>query len=323
MWSYGMDISNHQGVIDWLTVNDSMLGFVYMLATDGYWRGRPNGAPLSIADAYAMNTAHCEKLCGPYTFARPHNTDPGNSARFSFEVAGKRDLPHCLDLEEYDNATFKSMSIGTIVEWCNEWLSVMGTLEGRRPIIYCGSFFKGPGIARYFPNHFWWIPSYTGNSTIDPDPLRLRNPNLNGNREPDMWQYTSHGRVQGVTGNVDKNLVLTDKLLSLINFEGEDMSSMDEIAQLIKTVAGSAIYHVNPHESERIQYLAATCPDLIGPVTSDTVPDLAFQVFPDFTMVQRTGDEVGQLVFIGVPDHGFRNDAWWGKLRLTSRDVLR
>lgn len=321
MFAFGIDVSNWQGVIDWNEANNTLIQFVYMNCSDGLWRGRPSGAPLSIADAFNFNVGRCLKPCGPYTFARPHNTDPEESARHSFECAGRMTLPHCLDLEDYDNKVFKSMSLDDIVSWSAVWLDTMERLEGRRPIIYNSAFFRGPGVMRYFPEYFWWLPSYTGNSKIDPNPFELRSPALNGNREPDMWQFTQHGRLPGIAGNVDKNLVLLERFLSLIDLEGDDMPSLDEIAALIKTATGSAIYHVNPHESERMKALAATYPGLIGPITPDTVPDLAFQVFPDFTMVQRTGEEVAKLMFIGVPDHGFRDDNWFSQLRLSSRDV--
>ena len=320
MWSYGIDVSNWQGVIDWDVLNQSVnVQFAYLCLSDGYWRGRTAGAPLSIAESYNMNLKRCRKPCGPYTFARPHNTDPTLSATQSIRDSGVHVMPHCLDLEDYDVKAFRDMSMEEVVDWAGQWLTTIERMDGRRPIIYTGAFFKGPGIMRYFPDHFWWLPSYTSNSKINPDPLTARLPNLNGNRPPDMWQYTDHGRVPGISGNVDRNLILTEKLLTLIHFEGEDMPTLDEIAALVKSATGSAIYHVDPHKSERFKYLASI--GAIGEITPDTVPDLAFQVFPDFTMVQRTGEEVTTLKYIGVPDNGFRDDAWFGLLRVNSRDV--
>jgi len=319
VWSYGIDISNHQGVIDWDVLNqDPSVEFVYMLVSDGQYRGRPPGAQLSIAESYLINTKRCRKPCGPYHFARPHDTDPYRMAEQVVNDAGPMAMPHCLDLEDY--AELKSMSLQDCVDWSAVWLTQVHRFSGKRPIFYNSAFFKGPGIARYFPNHFWWLPSYTGNSRLNPDPLTLKSPALNGNREPDMWQYTDHGRKSGVAGNLDLNLVLTDKLRTLIHLEGEDMPTLAEIADLVRTVAGSAIYHVNPHQSPRMQFLSDKG-ILFPPLTSDTVPDLAFQVFPDYTMVQRTGQEIARLNFIGVPDHGFRDDSWWDLLRLTSRDA--
>lgn len=312
MWSYGIDVSNWQGVINWDAVNaDPEVAFVYMNVADGMWRGRPSGAPLSIADAFAMNVRYCRKPCGPYYFARPGSTDPIEAANFAFQHAGHMTMPHCLDMEDTGG-----LSLDQLVHWTGTWLGRMYSLDGRDSILYNGAFFSGPGLARYFPRNFWWLPAYTANSTINPDPLTMRSPALNGNREPDMWQYTSHGRIAGIGGNVDRNLVLTNKLLGLIEVKDMDL---DGIAGLIKQMTGSALYHVNPHESERIKYLASI--GAIGEVTEDTVPDLCFQVFPDMTMVQRTGDEAAKLRYLGVPDYGFRDDNWFGLLRLGSRDV--
>lgn len=317
MWSYGIDVSNWQGVIDWNTVNDDTnILFVYMLLTDGYWRGRPKGTSLSIANSYDMNRQHCRKFSGPYTFARPHLTPPDDSATFSFQCVNQRhEMPHCLDMENYVGLT---MSLNQIVDWTGRWLTRMESLDGRRPIIYSGAFYRGPGIARSFSNYFWWMPGYTGNSKIDPNPLTLDPPKLNGNRSPDMWQYTSTGRINGIVGNVDRNIVLTDKIISIIEIE-ENMPSLAEVLDAVNSINGSYIIHVNPHTSDRMHYLSSI--GVFGPITPETVPDLAFQAFPDFTMVQRTGDEVAALKSVGVKDHGFRDDSWFRFLRLSSRDT--
>lgn len=312
MWSYGIDVSNWQGVIDWAVVNaDPDVAFVYMNVSDGLWRGRPSGAPLSIADAFNMNVTRCRKPCGPYHFARPGTTDPIESATFAFKCAGHMPMPYCLDMEDDGG-----LSLDRLVNWSGRWVERIVQLDGRNPLLYSGAFFAGPGLARYFPQLVWWLPAYTANSTINPDPLVIRQPALNGNRPPDIWQYTSHGRIPGIGGNVDRNLVLTNTLLGMIEVDEVDL---DGIAGLIKQMTGSALYHVNPHESERIKYLASI--GALGAITEDTVTDLCFQVFPDMTMVQRTGDEAAKLRFLGVPDYGFRDDNWFGLLRVSSRDV--
>jgi GH25 family lysozyme M1 (1,4-beta-N-acetylmuramidase) len=322
MFSTGIDVSNHQGVINWDYLNLQSIDFVYMLVSDGGWRGRPPGVQLSIAEAYAMNTKYCQKPCGAYLFARPHNTDPYQSAEDMMNITGRMAMPPMLDVESYDDG---GMSLGLVVDWCRIWLDHMRRLDGRTPLLYNSAFYKGPGLARYFPDNPWWLPSYMANSTINPDPLNMRSPPLNGNRPPDIWQYTDHGRLAGIPGNVDMNLILTDKLIPLIEVNDVDLEGL---ARLFQNATTSAIYHVNVHDQNNdgsnqpsMKFAELAAMGAIAPITSDTPADIAFQCFPDFTMVQRDPTEVNELKFLGIPDHGFRNDQWFGKLAIKSRDV--
>lgn len=321
MWSYGIDASNWQGFIDWNTVNQNpQIEFCYFLASDGIYRGRPPSAPMSIEDAFSLNTRRCKKPRGAYHFAR-FSLNPFECAeRFVNDTALLHlELPPALDIEEYDNIDVRNMTLDYIINWCKLWLSTVIALTGRQPIIYNGDSFRTTGLIRYFPEYTWWLPQYTGNTRINPDPFTLRQPKVKVNRTPDIWQYTDKGRVPGINGNVDMNLALRTKLWELI--EVSDMT-LDEIAKQIATMCGSAIYHVNPHTSPRMRHLSEL--GILQPINDTTVEDWAFQVFSDFTMVQRTGDEVARLTspYLNVPDHGFRNDSWWDLLRVTYRDVV-
>lgn len=312
MWSYGIDVSNWQGVINWDVVNQSPeVGFVFMLVSDGAYRGKPAGSPLSIADAYNLNKSRCRKPKGGYHFARPHNTDPYVMAeRYCNDAGSGLELPHVLDIEDYPEL---SMSVEAVADWGHAWVNRVYDICQIRAIIYNGAFFKRTGIIKFFPEHTWWLPSYMGNSTINPDPLTLPLPPVNGPRTWDMWQYTSHGRVPGISGNVDRTLMPTSKLEEML---GDDMPSLEEIGALVKAATGSAIYHANPHTSERVQEWSQA--GLLPPIKADTPEDWAFQVFPNFECVYRTEFEAKQLQFIQIPDNGFRDDAWFGKLTLRS-----
>lgn len=320
MWSRGIDLSNWQGIVGWPVLNThTEVDFAYFLHSDGEFRGRPAGAPLSVAEAFNYNIKHCQKPCGAYQYVRPHNTDPEICATNLVNDAGGMNLPPVCDLEEYDSLTYRSMSNDDIVEWCHDWFNTIYKLTNQIGILYNGAYFRGRGIISKFQNHPWWLPSYTAGTKIDPDPFTIKSPDLNSNqRTPDIWQYTDKGRILGITGNVDKNLMLTNTLWNLMEL-GDDMPSLAEITDMVKKVAGSTIYHVNPQTSQRVQEFIAQ--GMLEPFP-ESVTDAAFQVFPNFTMVYRTPSEVAELSYIGVPnDPEQRGDNWFSKLRLGSRDV--
>jgi lysozyme len=314
MLLYGIDVSNWQGMINWDTLNnDSSLAYVYMLISDGTYRGRPSGAAMSVESSFVRNKSLCKKASGFYHFARPHSTNPILMADAAFRDGGRMDLPPVLDLEEYSE--LGPYSLQFCIDWTGQWLKRMESLDGRRPVLYCGAFFKRFGVHRTFMDHLWWLPSYTANTTPNPIVNEMRLPSLNGPRNWDIWQYTSTGRMPGIAGNVDRNVMDASLLMKLVNIEEADMPSLDEIAHLIRTTAPrtSFVAHCDNSNYRSIRLTSLG----FGPHS-----DIAFQCFDDGTMRHVTNDQVGGLVFIGVPDLGYREDSWWNLCTLKSRDFI-
>lgn len=299
MLLYGIDVSNWQGVIDWSQVNaNPEVAFVYGLVSDGNFRGMVNGSPLSIVSAYQRNKTLCTKPFSGYHFAR-FGLDPLVCATaFVTDCGPDCQLPPALDVEEAsDNANF---SLQQVVDWVGTWLNVVEKLDGRKPVIYNGAFYKGNGIAKFFPNNPWWLPSYPANSKVNPDPTQY-SLNVNGNRPCDVWQYTSRGSIPGISGYVDRNVVDL-RLFS------------DRLLTVTEPQATSFIAHCDASTSSRMKVL-------FGP--DENFPNLAFQCFSDGTMRQITGDEVTCLNLIfKVPDIGFRDDSLWNLFTLKSRDTI-
>lgn len=313
MWVNGIDVSNWQGIIDWSTVNANPdIRFVYALVSDGFFRGKVDGAPLSIGQAYARNKQQCSKPIGAYHYARPSSTDPERVAEDAFNNAGAGlSLPFMLDIEEYSDLA--PYSVGFVADWSRRWLLHMEALDGRKPIIYCSAFFKRTGIHFLLPNYLWWLPSYTANSTLNPDPSSIRPAATNGPKTWDIWQYTSHGRIAGITGNVDRNVIPLETLLSLF---GDDMPSIDELTTLLKQTihAPSFITHADGTKSSWL-------PKVFGDSVSSNA-DIILWVFDDGTMRRLSQVQRDRLVYMGVEDLGFRDDSFHDLLTAKPEDKL-
>lgn len=195
-WVFGIDVSHHQGHIDWGRVSRSgKCRWAYGKATEG----------TSFVDSrHAINATGARAAgvpFGSYHFARPNagEADARAEARhFAGHLAGT--LPPMLDLE----AT--TLPPDATASWALAFLDEVQRRTGRRPLIYVGSGFPMAGHA-HLAAYDWWVARYP-TSAVDPDPTRLARPRPRapwGDRWS-IWQYTSSGRVDGIAGNVDRNV---------------------------------------------------------------------------------------------------------------------
>lgn len=191
----GIDVSHHQGAVDWRAIAGDSTDFAFIKATeaDGFRDRR-------FAENWAAARAN-GVVRGAYHFFRPR-VDGRAQADWFLQVVGESggirpdDLPAVVDVEVNDG-----VGRDLLLQRLSDWLSRVEAVTGKRPIIYVSSYFWddnrfGAAFARY-P---LWTAHYTRNG-LDACPL-----------VPDpwddwrFWQYTSTGRVAGVDGNVDRNV---------------------------------------------------------------------------------------------------------------------
>jgi GH25 family lysozyme M1 (1,4-beta-N-acetylmuramidase) len=190
----GIDVSHHQGTIDWVQVAASGQRFVIAKATEGLF---------SVDPTYATNRAGATAaglVFGAYHFARPdlHPTDPRGEADHFVDTAqlGPGNIVPVLDLERPGDLTQAQLT-----EWILAWLSQVTSRTGVRPMVYTS------------PNG--WV-NRTGNTTAVADagysllwiahwfvsePTVPAN-NWQGNGWA-FWQYSNCGTVPGIQGCVD------------------------------------------------------------------------------------------------------------------------
>jgi lysozyme len=200
----GIDISNHNGTIDWRRVAAAGISFAYVKATEGTAFTDPYFAR-NIAQARANNV-----LVGPYHYFRPA-LDPAQQARFFLQVVGGSPpgmLPPCIDVEELDG-----VSPARVIAGMHTWLSTVQPQVGTQALIYTypDYWIRQLGNPTEFSrtNPLWF-------ARYGPSPSPLPG----GWQTYTFWQYTSTGQVPGVPGAVDRD-----------RFNG-DMASLRRLADM-------------------------------------------------------------------------------------------
>lgn len=187
MFLNGIDVSHHNGVIDWKTTLSSEISFAYAKATEG----------LGVKDSqFAANYQAMKDnglLRGAYHFFRPGTDPDGQSQNFLSVVASLEpgDLPPVLDIEVDDG-----QSPTTIINGVQRWLDTVQAALGRQPVIYTSASFWNTklGGTAAFARRPLWVAHYTAK----PAPSMP-----NGFADYAFWQYSENGSVPGITGNVD------------------------------------------------------------------------------------------------------------------------
>lgn len=196
---YGIDVSNHNGTIDWADVaaDPKKIRFVWAKATEGD----------SFVDAYYdRNRAGAKKhglAFGAYSFVHEGSVSYGVAQmKHLLSVADYKpgDLAPCIDWERPGGATPDQVAT---LEACVRYVR---NETGVFPVIYGGAYVLGPmRIPRtsVIRRCVLWLPWYGPNDGG-------RYPNL-APPIPQPWkawdvhQYTSNGSVEGIVGRVDMN----------------------------------------------------------------------------------------------------------------------
>ncbi len=186
-YAHGIDVSHYQGSINWSeTAKDPNVGFAYIKATEG---------TDLVDDMYDYNlreARRCGVKTGSYHFFRPNYSAEAQFRNFTRVVNRKnQDLLPLIDVEVTGGVTIETMHTRLL-----EFLRLVTNEYGKRPVIYTGRNFYNKYFAGYsaFKAYQFMIAQYTAD-----EPL------LNGGDDFIMWQYTSHGRVKGIRGEVDQS----------------------------------------------------------------------------------------------------------------------
>ncbi len=191
----GIDVSYHQGAIDWWQVAAGGKRFAFVRATAG---------TLTADTAYGANRSGARAAglaVGSYHFANPDMAvnDAGNEATWFLQnaVIGSGDLIPVLDLE-----TANGLSPATLTAWAQTWLSQVSTRTGVRPIIYTTPKFWSTSMADtdWFARNGYpvlWIANWTTASQPAVPAGGWAGTGWS------FWQHSSTGVVPGISGAVD------------------------------------------------------------------------------------------------------------------------
>lgn len=186
--SFGIDISHHQGEIDWKDLlktqgYDSIIQFVYCKATEGSdhvdSRWEENRESLQ-----ALQMPH-----GAYHFFSPKTPPRPQVTHFlNHWEKSSLDLPPVLDVEA------EGFSDKDLIAKMKIWLTEVERLTGIRPIIYTSLHFFETKFRNDFKNYQFWIAAYS------------RKPDCIEDSRLIHWQYSEKGELPGIDENVDLNV---------------------------------------------------------------------------------------------------------------------
>ncbi len=196
----GIDVSHHNGTIDWGEVKDAGMKFAFAKASEGTTFVDPQFAA-NRAGAAAHHIAF-----GGYHFARP-----GGSTSSGIKADAKAEADHFVDtvspatgdlLPVLDLETSGGLSIAGLQAWTWGFLDEMVARIHEKPIIYSGNYFWATymGDTTQYADAGYkllWVPHWT-------DAPQPRVPAKNwGGRGWTFWQYSNCGHVPGVQGCAD------------------------------------------------------------------------------------------------------------------------
>src|SRR5262249_5746880 len=182
----GVDVSRHQGPIDWRTLAGSGIGFAYIKATEG----------ATFRDANFVTNWSESALAdiprGAYHFFTQCRTGADQARNFIAAVPlDLRALPHVIDAEHMGPCR-TGLAVADVVQEIDAFLALVEAHYGRRPLIYTTSEFHNVYLAGRLAGERFWLRS-------------LVVPPRFGGRSWTICQYHNRRRRPGTIGGVDLN----------------------------------------------------------------------------------------------------------------------
>ncbi|MEW1722284.1 lysozyme [Streptomyces sp. NPDC093109] len=201
----GVDVSSHQGNVDWPALWNSGVKWSYNKATEGtYYKNPYFGQQYNGSFEVGL-------IRGAYHFATPDTTSGATQAGYFVNNGGGwsrdgRTLPGALDIEwnPYGDSCY-GKTPAQMVAWITDFTTTYRALTGRDAVIYTATS--------------WW-KTCTGNSSAfgATNPLWIARYNTTPGELPagwgyqTMWQYTSTGPIVGdhskFNGSLDRVVAL-------------------------------------------------------------------------------------------------------------------
>lgn len=188
----GIDVSKHNGIIDWEKVKKAEINFAMIRA--GY--GANN-----IDERFKYNISECNRLgipCGVYWFSYALNAAMAKKeAQYCLEAVKpyKLEYPIAFDFE-YGSVDYakkqginvaKKLATDIMQAFCSEIEKAGYYALNYSNIDYLNNYFE-PDVAKRYG---LWLAQW--------------NNNLIPSRDCQIWQHSETGKVNGIAGNVDLN----------------------------------------------------------------------------------------------------------------------
>ena len=196
----GIDISHHNGKIDWKKVQKGHpeVQFVYIKATEGAsW----------VDSNYDYNLKHARKKgfkVGSYHFFNYRVSAREQFDNFAKNVDSKKqDIIPMVDFEKYGSAKNARNAVAELKVFCR----MVKDHYGVYPMIYTNERIYNDHLSKDFKKYHLFIANY-----------KSRLPELKDGARYTIWQFSERGRIEGIKERVDLDRFHPDFSLSSITY---------------------------------------------------------------------------------------------------------
>ena len=207
-YTYGIDVSKHQGVIDWKAVaSTKQVDFAFIRAG---FRGYGEEGTLNVDPRFSYNVKNANKegiKVGTYFFSQAINVEEAKEeAYFLLDILKGYNITYPVAIDvEYATTNHTGRADGVSKEMrtqiCIAFLTIIEN-AGYKPMIYADKYFATDNLdMSKLQKYDFWMAHYTGATQSNP----LAKPSdYKGNYA--IWQYSSKGKINGINGDVDLNI---------------------------------------------------------------------------------------------------------------------
>ncbi|MET1076095.1 MAG: lysozyme [Umezawaea sp.] len=200
---HGIDVSSHQGAVDWFAHWNEGKRFAYVKASEGVGYLNPQFEQQYVG-SYSVGM-----IRGAYHFALPDRSDGATQAHYFIDNGGGwsadgQTLPGVLDIEynPYGDTCY-GMSHGAMVEWIRGFSDTYAARTGRWPVIYTSTHWWAQCTGNqgdFSSTNPLWVARYSDSVGELPYAWEFHT----------IWQYTSTPLDQNVfNGSYDRLVALS------------------------------------------------------------------------------------------------------------------
>jgi lysozyme len=191
--SFGIDISEYQGNINWNELekieDEVLIDYIIIRASAGI-----DKLDSKFKENWKKAT-HYNFIKGAYHYYRPNENSIEQANNFIKHVKlNKGDFPPILDIEKLP----KTQSIDSLKVGLKRWLNKVENHYGIKPIIYSGESYYNNFLHEEFKDYQFWIANYNLDQTSH-------------YKDCIMWQFSEKGSVNGIKNPVDLNVLNGNK----------------------------------------------------------------------------------------------------------------
>jgi lysozyme len=180
----GIDISHHNGIINWERIDTTEVKFVIIKSTEG-------DSSKHTDSLFKTNWNKClEKklIVGAYHIFGIKSSGMKQFNNYISVVPKlNNSMPPLIDV----NILSRAKDISKLIKELKILENELHIYYGKKPIIYCQEYYYHRDIANNFKNNKVWLKNY-GKKL--PSVLETKR---------GIWQYSETGQCYGITGNVD------------------------------------------------------------------------------------------------------------------------